>query len=106
VAARITAILIGAATTRGADTLPTKSEVLDAMMLANNYFMAEWPAPGCAKCLPGSRPSNIWTRGVYFEGAMALYHTNHDDKVLNYATEWATFHDWSFRNGDATTNAD
>jgi rhamnogalacturonyl hydrolase YesR len=68
--------------------------------------MEKWPVAGCNDCLPGSRPSNIWTRAVYFEGALALFQVSHDPAVLDYATTWATFHDWGFRKGDKTTNAD
>ena len=53
--------------------LPARSAILDAMRLANNYFMAKWPDPGLAIVTDKSRASNIWTRGVYYEGLMALY---------------------------------
>jgi len=31
------------------------------------------------------RPSNIWTRAVYYEGLMALYKIKPDTAYLNYA---------------------
>jgi unsaturated rhamnogalacturonyl hydrolase len=83
-----------------AASLPSPSQILSDMVLANNYFTNEWPTPGCRNCLPGARPSNIWTRGTYFEGVLALYRLNHDSAIYNYAVQWGTFHDWGLRNGD------
>ncbi|WP_068772717.1 family 43 glycosylhydrolase [Termitidicoccus mucosus] len=54
-----------------AEAIPAKKDVINAMTLANNYFMAKWPKAG-SHDLPKKRPCNIWTRGVYFEGALAL----------------------------------
>lgn len=47
--------------------------VLRDIELANHYFMVTHPLPGDS--IKGRKlyPSNIWTRGVYFEGLMALY---------------------------------
>ena len=50
-----------------------KKEVLDHMILANGYFMTKWPDVGKTIITNKERPSNIWTRGVYYEGLMALY---------------------------------
>jgi unsaturated rhamnogalacturonyl hydrolase len=75
------------------------------MSLVNNYFRANWPNP-CTNCLTGSRPSNIWTRGVFFEGLMAHYAVQPDTALYNYAVRWGTFHSWNLRSGDTTTNAD
>lgn len=91
---------------KAADALPAKDDVLKAMVLANNHFMAKWPTPGCSDCLPGKRPSNIWTRAVYFEGALALHRINKDPAIRNYAEGWGSFHEWGFRKGDVTQNPD
>src|SRR5438874_311729 len=66
-------VAMGPAGAGAADVLPSRSQIVDAMVLANNHFVAEWPTAGCNTCLPGSRPSNIWTRATHFEGAVALY---------------------------------
>ena len=100
------AATLAASQVHAATTIPSKQDVLQAMELANNYFLAKWPTPGSKNSLPGKRPSNIWTRGVYFEGALALYQINQDPAIRRYAVEWATFHDWNFRNGITTTNPD
>jgi rhamnogalacturonyl hydrolase YesR len=87
--------------------LPSQPQILSDMVLANNYFMNEWGAtPGCNTCLPGSHPSTIWTRGTYFEGALALYRINQDPTIYNYAVDWGSFPNWGLRYGDTDTNAD
>jgi predicted neuraminidase/rhamnogalacturonyl hydrolase YesR len=83
-----------------ADFLPAREQILSDMVLANNYFTNKWPTPGCSNCLPGNRPSNIWTRGTYFEGALALYRINRAPEIQDYAVRWGTFHDWALRYGD------
>jgi len=82
--------------------MPSQTQILSDMVLANDYFTNEWPTPGCNSCLPGNHPSNIWTRGTYFEGALALYRINHDPAIYNYATNWGTFHNWALWGADNT----
>ena len=50
-----------------------KKLVLKQMILANDYFMQKWPETGKTIITNKERPSNIWTRGVYYEGLMALH---------------------------------
>ncbi|NJO69192.1 MAG: glycoside hydrolase family 88 protein [Bacteroidetes bacterium] len=52
------------------------------------------------------RPSNIWTRGVYYEGLMALHDIYPRIDYYEYANKWAEFHKWDYRNGPTTRNAD
>jgi unsaturated rhamnogalacturonyl hydrolase len=81
-----------------------KAAVLSKMVLANNYFLAKYPAPG-AKA-DSTHTGNIWTKAVYLEGVMALYRTNSDAAVYNYAVNWGTYFSWNARSGNKTTNAD
>ena len=83
-----------------AASLPSREQILGDMVLANSYFTNKWPTPGCTNCLPGNRPSNIWTRGTYFEGALALYGINRAPEIYDYAVRWGAFHDWGLRHGD------
>jgi rhamnogalacturonyl hydrolase YesR len=76
------------------------------MVLANNYFTNEWPVPGCSSCLYASHSSDIWTRGTYFEGDLALYRINPDTNIYNYAVQWGMFHNWKLRYGDGDSSAD
>lgn len=52
------------------------------------------------------RPSNIWTRGVYYEGLMALHSVFPREEYYDYAYQWADYHKWGMRNGNTTRNAD
>jgi rhamnogalacturonyl hydrolase YesR len=88
-----------------ADFMPPQAQILSDMVLANNYFTNEWPVPGCSSCLPPAskpHPSNIWTRGTYFEGVLALYRINLDPNIYNYAVQWGTFHNWALWGADTS----
>ncbi|MEQ8474042.1 MAG: glycoside hydrolase family 88 protein [Marinoscillum sp.] len=86
--------------------LPTKDETLEVMRLTNQYFMDEWPDTGAPIVGLKTWPSHIWTRGVYYEGLMALYAIDPQDAYYDYAVSWGEAHDWSFRYGIMTRNAD
>lgn len=83
-----------------------KNAVLKAMKTANAYFMQKWPDPGKTIITNKERPSNIWTRAVYYEGLMALYSVDKDQKYYDYAVDWAQKHDWGLRDGITTRNGD
>ena len=90
-----------------AQALPDKKETLQAMIKVNGYFMkkyADYRTPSFVKNV--TRPSNIWTRGVYYEGLMALYSIYPRDDYYKYAVDWANYHEWGYRNGTVTRNAD
>lgn len=87
----------------------TQRSTMAAMQLANKYFMDKWPDPKKIIYVPEKKkswPSNIWTRGVYNEGLMALYQLSKDPVLLSYATRWADDHNWDLRGGYTTRNAD
>ncbi len=86
--------------------IPDRKEVLDKMILANSYFMDKWPDPGKTIITNKERPSNIWTRGVYYEGLMALHSIFPKEDFYQYALDWAEFHHWGLRSGNTTRNAD
>jgi unsaturated rhamnogalacturonyl hydrolase len=86
---------------------PNKKEVLQKMHLANRYFQLKWPDVGQPIVSPDkTRPSNIWTRAVYYEGLMELYKLDPKASDLKYMVDWGNFHQWSLRNGSKTRNAD
>ncbi|MFD1768650.1 glycoside hydrolase family 88/105 protein [Sphingobacterium suaedae] len=89
-----------------APVVNTKREVLDVMRSANTYFMEKWPDTGKPIYTNRWRPSNIWTRAVYYEGLMALYKIDADQRYYDYAVDWGTKHAWGLRNGTQTRNAD
>lgn len=87
--------------------LPSKEKTLDAMRQSNKYFMEKWPDVGKRIVHEVSRASNIWTRGVYYEGLMALYKIDPQPEYLDYTLRWADFHKWDLRDGNTyTRNAD
>jgi rhamnogalacturonyl hydrolase YesR len=86
--------------------LPGQKDVLAAMRLANSYFMKKWPDPGKEIVTNVARPSHIWTRGVYYEGLMALYSIDIDKSYYDYAVDWGVKHQWMPRNGITDRNAD
>jgi rhamnogalacturonyl hydrolase YesR len=89
-----------------AQELPDRENILRTMIKVNDYFMTKY-----ADCTQPShvgivRPSNIWTRGVYYEGLMALHQIYPKEEYYQYALDWAEFHKWGLRNGNTTRNAD
>lgn len=89
-----------------AQKAPSKKDVLKTMRLTNAYFMKKWPDAGKSIVTNKERPSNIWTRAVYYEGLMALYAIDKQKEYLDYAIDWGTKHNWGLRDGIQTRNAD
>jgi unsaturated rhamnogalacturonyl hydrolase len=88
-----------------AQTVPSK-KTMETLILANRYFMEKNPDVGKPSVTDRERPSNIWTRGVYYEGLMALYKVKPDSSYLSYALSWGQFHKWGLRDGTTTRNGD
>jgi unsaturated rhamnogalacturonyl hydrolase len=84
----------------------SKEKTMTSMILANKYFMEKWPDVGKTIITDRERPSNIWTRGVYYEGLMGLYKLKPDPSYLDYAVRWGEFHKWGLRDGIKTRNGD
>ena len=80
--------------------------VLKIAKLVNNYFMSKYPDPTQATYVGKERPSNLWTRAVYYEGLMELNSIDPQQEYLNYSLTWANYHKWTPRNGVRTTDAD
>jgi len=89
-----------------AQKLPSKKKILKPLRLTNAYFMNKWTDPGKTIITNRERPSNIWTRAVYYEGLMALYQLDKKKAYYNYAVDWGTKHKWGLRSGNNTRNAD
>ncbi|MCH5685431.1 glycoside hydrolase family 88 protein [Niabella sp. W65] len=71
-----------------AQKLPSKKNVLETLRLTNQYFMNKWPDPGKSIITNKERPSNIWTRAVYYEGLLALNTIDPQKKYYDYAVDW------------------
>jgi unsaturated rhamnogalacturonyl hydrolase len=86
---------------------PAPDAVLAKMQVANAWFMKEWPDVGKPIVTNRERPSNIWTRAVYYEGLMALHGIDPSAAYLDYAVRWGEAHKWGLRTpGVRTRNAD
>lgn len=96
----------GCAPKPSAQSTPDKEQVLQTLRLANNYFMAQWPDPGKEIVTNKTRPSNIWTRGVYYIGLMELYKADPQSRYYDYAVEWGEKHNWGLTGGDQVRHAD
>lgn len=68
--------------------------------------MNKWPDAGKSIITNRERPSNIWTRAVYYEGLMSLYQLKPDQAYYDYAVQWGDKHKWGLRDGVGTRNAD
>ncbi|HKJ42293.1 MAG TPA: glycoside hydrolase family 88 protein, partial [Sunxiuqinia sp.] len=100
------AVLLLAVGFSKAQELPAKQAIMNKMVVANDYFMKKWPDTGKTIITNKERPSNIWTRAVYYEGLMALYAVNQDKRYYDYAVSWGEAHNWGLRDGIKTRNAD
>lgn len=89
-----------------AQKIPNKKEVLKVLKATNAYFMNKWPDAGKSIITNRERPSNIWTRAVYYEGLMNLYKIHPEKEYYDYAVQWGEKHNWGLRNGITTKNAD
>ena len=81
-------------------------EVLKAAQTTNDYFMAKYSDPTEPTFVNRMRESNLWTRAVYYEGLMALYGIDPQQRYLDYTERWANHHKWQARGGNGSTNAD
>jgi rhamnogalacturonyl hydrolase YesR len=86
--------------------LPSKKKTLKALRLTNKYFMNKWPDAGKPIFTNIERPSNIWTRAVYYEGLIALHAIDQQKEYYDYALQWGEKHKWGLRGGLKTRNAD
>lgn len=99
-------LLLWVSNTILAQKIPDKAIVLSNMKLANAYFMQKWPDPVKPTVTNKVRPSNLWTRAVFYEGLMELYKMTHDSTLLNYAIEWGEGHKWELQYGRNSRHAD
>ncbi|MDR3678409.1 MAG: glycoside hydrolase family 88 protein [Flavipsychrobacter sp.] len=88
-------------------TAKYKQAILQTLQQANQHFMNKWPDPGAVVTVKGvSRPSNLWTRAVYYEGLMALYSIYGEKVYYDYSVRWGNSHQWGLRSGATTRDAD
>ena len=103
---RLSTMMLATIMTLGAMAQTTANDVLSVARKANDYFMAKYADPTLPTNVKKVRPSNLWTRAVYYEGLMALQQIDPQQRYIDYAMTWADFHKWSPRNGMNTCDAD
>ncbi len=90
--------------------LPDRKETLKTLIKVNDYYMKRHPDPHEGIPYYSRKKvyeANIWTRGIYFEGLMALHSIFPDNRYYDYAREWADKFKWGMRRDQTTTrNAD
>ncbi len=84
----------------------TADEVMNVTRRVNDYFMQHYEDPTVPTNWRRIRPSSLWTRAVYYEGLMALYDIDPQQRYIDYTDRWADFHQWTPRNGINTCDAD
>jgi rhamnogalacturonyl hydrolase YesR len=86
---------------------PKPREILAKLHATKSYFQQKWPDVSAPIPRPDRiRPSNIWTRAVFYEGLMDLYKIDPKAADMKYMLDWANFHQWNLRDGIKTRNAD
>ena len=84
----------------------TAQQGLSTTQRVNDYFMAKYADPTLPTNVKKVRPSSLWTRAVYYEGLMALNDIDPQQRYMDYTDRWASFHQWTPRNGIKTCDAD
>ena len=99
-------LLLSVITKTQAQKLPSQKKILNTLRICNQYFMEKWPDAGKSIFTNIERPSNIWTRAVYYEGLMKLYAIDKKKEYYDYTLQWGEKHKWGLRGGINTRNAD
>ena len=90
--------------------IPAADEVIAQARKVNDYFMNKFGDPSRVMPFPSRHKvyeANIWTRGVYYEGLLALYGVDPQQRYLDYTREWGDRFNWNMRGGQTLTrNAD
>lgn len=84
----------------------TPDEILRLQRVVNDYFMQKYSDPAQPTNVKKIRPSNLWTRAVYYEGLMSLYAIDPQQRYIDYTDQWGRAHEWTAMRGVTTTNAD
>lgn len=90
--------------------IPSREAVIAQARKVNDYFMRKYGDPGKVVPFPSRHKvyeGNIWTRAVYYEGLLALYGVDPQQKYLDYTRAWGERFEWNMRGGNfLTRNAD
>ena len=90
----------------GAQNNEKQKEIIDVVHRTNDYFMKKYSDPTKDTFVKKVRTSNLWTRAVYYEGLMALYDIDPQQRYIDYTDKWADYHKWTARNSVNDMDAD
>lgn len=102
----LTMVLVFGIGKAGAQKIPEKKDVATCMEKVNGTFMERHRPAGDSVRTTVVRPSNVWTRSVYFEGLMALHSLFPLSEYTEYALTWAETNRWNFCGGPNTLDTD
>lgn len=84
-----------------------QENIINVARRTNDYFMKKFADPNADYPANGKiYKTNLWTRAVYYEGLMAFYEIDPQQRYMNYVDQWGNFHKWLPRNGATNDNAD
>lgn len=102
-----TALLVAQLCCIHAQNNEKQKEILNVTRCTNNYFMNKFANPNADYPANGKiYKTNLWTRAVYYEGLMAFYEIDPQQRYMDYVDTWGNFHKWLPRNGATNDNAD
>ncbi len=82
-------------------------DILAMAQRTNNYFMEKFANPNAIyHANRKAYETNLWTRAVYYEGLMALYEVDPQQRYADYVDLWGNHHKWLPRKGKDNMNAD
>ncbi len=82
-------------------------DILAMAQRTNNYFMEKFADPNAIyHANRKAYETNLWTRAVYYEGLMALYEVDPQQRYADYVDLWGNHHKWLPRKGKDNMNAD
>ena len=90
----------------GAQKTEKQKEIIDLVHRTNDYFMQKYNDPTKDTFVKKLRTSNLWTRAVYYEGLMALYDIDPQQRYIDYTDRWADYHKWTARGSVNDMDAD
>ena len=83
-----------------------QEDILNVVHRTNDYFMQKYADPTRDTFVGKVRTSNLWTRAVYYEGLMALYDIDPQQRYIEYTDRWADHHKWTARGSVNDPDAD
>ena len=101
-----TAVIAFCAIVQATAQNPQQEEIINVVRKTNDYFMKKYSDPTLDTYVNKRRTSNLWTRAVYYEGLMALYEIDPQQRYLDYTDRWADYHKWTARGSVNDTDAD